>query len=95
MKKELGYIDIEYGIKSSTTLSKWLTEQVGQDVIAIKVSKSVKIIWAIDNKLYTYIIDNRTMYTITVFQVEEAIIEIEKTVKKAAFDKKHKKHKKC
>jgi len=76
----MGYIDSELGIKTAKGLAKYFTSIFGQQVMAIKVANSVRLIWAVDNKLHTHDIKASVIYVIQEEQLDVAMNEIKNTI---------------
>ena len=76
----MGYIDKELGIKSAKGLAKYFRDLFGQEIMAIKVPNSVRLIWAVNNKLHTHDIKGSVIYVIKESQLDEAMLIIKNSL---------------
>ena len=78
----MGYIDKELNIKTAKALAEYIFGRTKKDVRVIKVTKSLKVIWAIDSIIHTFKIQASVIYAVEVVDVEEAIRTINNSLKK-------------
>jgi hypothetical protein len=76
----MGYIDEELGIKSAKSLEKYLSKELDRDLIVLKTPEYLRVIWAINSKLFTYDIKAHVIYCVKVEEIEEAINIIRKRI---------------
>jgi hypothetical protein len=76
----MGYIDEELGIKSAKSLEKYLSKELDRDLIVLKTPEYLRVIWAIDSKLFTYDIKAHVIYVVHTEEIERAIINIKKQI---------------
>ena len=69
----MSYIDDEFKIKSTKSMEKHITTITAIEVMCIKMSDVVRVIWAVDNKLNHFDIKASVIYVIKVEELQEAI----------------------
>ena len=81
----MGYIDGKLGIKTNEDLAKYLSDRFERDIMVVMIDNSLKIIWAVDDKLHTYDVQHRVVYVIMEDALNIAIL----TIRDSLTNKKH------
>jgi hypothetical protein len=78
----MGNIGKSLGIKSSRSLEKHIKKVTDKDVMVIKMSDNLRVIWAMDNELKTYNIKAHVIYILKDSDIDECVDEILKSLLK-------------
>lgn len=69
----MGYISDIYGIKTARGLEKHIYKLTAKEVIVIKTADHLKVIWALNDELYTYDINAHTIYVVEEEALDKAV----------------------